>query len=124
MVDKKDEQIEDVVEEAKPIEKSKEVKKPIGYEVALYTNASAVSKALDVAVIEWRLGTDKIEISSIQTGQEAEILEFLKRGIVIDGVEKEVYATEDPEKWIINLSNVSAGALWKNWIASEAKEIN
>jgi len=120
MVDKKE--VEDVVKELAPIKETKKQSKPIGYEVALYTNASSTAKALNIAVIEWRSDTGKIEVSSIQTGRPSEVMRFLERVIIIND-DEEVDATKDPEKWIVNLSNVSAGALWQNWEASEAKEI-
>ena len=122
MVNKKDEQIEEVIEESKPIHISKggqilEKKDTSIYVVDLLEGDRVVGQ------VSFDSAKDSLEFTAPDREGAYNLELFVKTNITTTE-EKVFNPVESPKDWLLNLHNVAPLTLYKAWSASEAKEIN
>ena len=119
MVDEKDEQIEEVIEEPKSVEKKAKVdeKKDTSIYVVDLLEGDRI-----VGQVSFDSAKDSLEFTAPDREGAYNLGLFVKTDITT--VEEKVFnPVKSPKDWLLNLHNVAPLALYKSWSASEAREI-
>ena len=118
MVDKKEEQVEDVIKEPKPVEKeTKSVaqKDTSNYSVNLFEGDRIVGQ------VSFNSAKNSLEVDAPDREGLYQLEIFVTKTIAVEG--RRFNPVDSPKEWVQNLCNVSPLALYKTWSASEARKI-
>ena len=118
MVGKKEEQVEDTIEEPKPVEKeTKSVvqKDTSNYKVNLFEGDRIVGQ------VSFNSAKNSLEVDAPDREGLYQLEIFVTAVITVDG--KDISPVDSPKDWILNLHKVAPLSLYKTWRASEAEKI-
>ena len=118
MVDKKDEQIEYVVKELKPVEKDT---KPVAKKTVSNYVVDLLEGNRIVGQVSFDSAKNSLGFAAPDREGRYQLELFVAAVITVDG--KDISPVDSPEDWILNLYKVAPLSLYKTWSASEAREI-